>query len=45
MIRLMVAGVPIAGFIIAAIALRFFPLTQQRMAEIRRQLEARRGLV
>jgi len=45
LIRLMVAGVPIIGFVVAIIALRFFPLTRERMAEIRSQLEARRGLI
>lgn len=45
MIRVLVAGVPILGFVVAAIALRYFPLTQVRMAEIRQQLEARRGEV
>jgi GPH family glycoside/pentoside/hexuronide:cation symporter len=44
-LRLLVAGVPIAGFAVAAIALRNFPLTPERMIEIRGALEARRGVV
>ena len=44
-IRLLLAAIPIVGLIIAMIALARFPLSQERMAEIRAQLEARRGKV
>lgn len=45
MIRLLLAIIPIAGLTIAIFALARFPLTQERMAEIRTELEARRGKV
>jgi GPH family glycoside/pentoside/hexuronide:cation symporter len=45
MIRLLVAAVPIAGFVIAAIALKRFPLGPDRMRAIRVELEHRRGVV
>jgi GPH family glycoside/pentoside/hexuronide:cation symporter len=45
MIRLLVAGVPITGFIIAALALRRFPLGPDKVREIRLELERRRGVV
>lgn len=45
MIRLLVAGVPILGFVLAILALMRFPLTQERMREIRLQLEQRRGVI
>lgn len=45
MIRLLLAAVPIAGIILALVMIYFFPLTPQKMAEIRQQLEARRGKV
>jgi GPH family glycoside/pentoside/hexuronide:cation symporter len=45
MIRFLLAAIPIAGLIIGMIALARFPLTQAKMAEIRVQLEARRGKV
>ncbi|HVU36540.1 MAG TPA: MFS transporter [Opitutaceae bacterium] len=45
MIRFLLAAIPIVGLVIALIALSRFPLTQQRVAEIRTQLEARRGTV
>ena len=44
-IRAMLAGIPIAGVCLAALFLWRYPLTQQRMAEVRAQLEARRGKV
>lgn len=44
-IRLLVAGVPLTGFVIAALALMRFPLTQVRMREIRQRLEPRRGVI
>jgi GPH family glycoside/pentoside/hexuronide:cation symporter len=45
MIRFLFAVIPIAGLLCALIALFRFPLTQERMADIRRQLEQRRGAV
>jgi GPH family glycoside/pentoside/hexuronide:cation symporter len=44
-IRLLLAAIPIVGLILSMIALARFPLSQERMAEIRAQLEARRGKV
>jgi hypothetical protein len=44
-IRAMLAGIPIAGVCLAAFFIWRFPLTQEKMAEIRAQLEARRGKV
>jgi len=45
MIRFLLAAIPIVGLVLALIALARFPLTQQKMAEIRAALEARRGKV
>jgi GPH family glycoside/pentoside/hexuronide:cation symporter len=45
MIRILLAVIPVIGVIIALIALSRYPLTQAKMAEIRQQLEARRGKV
>jgi GPH family glycoside/pentoside/hexuronide:cation symporter len=45
MIRFLFAAVPVAGLIVALLMIIFFPLTPKRMAEIRAQLEARRGTV
>ncbi len=44
-IRAMLAGIPITGVCLAAFFIWRFPLTQEKMAEIRAQLEARRGKV
>ena len=44
-IRVLFAGIPVAALIAALLLLQRFPLTPQRMAEIRQQLEARRGTV
>jgi glycoside/pentoside/hexuronide:cation symporter, GPH family len=44
-IRAMLAGIPIAGVCLAALFLWRYPLTQQKMAEVRAELEARRGKV
>ena len=44
-IRFYLAAIPIVGLIIALLALYRFPLTSGRMAEIRRDLEARRGTI
>lgn len=45
MIRLLFAMLPILGLAFSLIALAKFPLTQEKMAEIRAALEARRGKV
>jgi GPH family glycoside/pentoside/hexuronide:cation symporter len=45
MIRFLLALIPIVGLVFATIAISRFPLTQDKMAEIRRKLEARRGTV
>jgi GPH family glycoside/pentoside/hexuronide:cation symporter len=45
MIRFLLAAVPIFGLLLALLALRRFPLTPEKMAGIRRQLEARRGVI
>jgi GPH family glycoside/pentoside/hexuronide:cation symporter len=45
MIRFLFAAIPIIGLTFSLFALARFPLTQQKMAEIRAQLEARRGQV
>jgi len=44
-IRIAFAAIPIAGLVLAFVALLKFPLDRQRMDEIRTELEARRGLV
>jgi GPH family glycoside/pentoside/hexuronide:cation symporter len=44
-IRALLAGIPITGVCLAALFLWRYPLTQKKMAEIRAQLEARRGKV
>lgn len=45
MIRVFLAGIPIAGLLIALAALARFGLTPAKMAEVRQKLEARRGTV
>ena len=45
MIRFLLAAIPIVGLSFSLCALAFFPLTQERMGEIRTALEARRGKV
>jgi GPH family glycoside/pentoside/hexuronide:cation symporter len=45
MIRFLFLAIPIAGLSFSLVALTFFPLTQEKMAEIRQALEARRGKV
>ena len=44
-IRFYLASIPIVGLVIALFALYRFPLTPARMAEIRGDLEARRGAI
>jgi len=45
MVRFLLASIPIVGLFLAMVALARFPLSQQKMAEIRAALEARRGKV
>jgi glycoside/pentoside/hexuronide:cation symporter, GPH family len=45
MVRFLFSSIPIVGLLLALVALVRFPLTPGKMAEIRAQLEARRGLV
>ncbi|MBK8475218.1 MAG: MFS transporter [Opitutaceae bacterium] len=45
MIRFLLAAIPIVGLSFSLGALAYFPLTQEKMAEIRTALEARRGKV
>jgi glycoside/pentoside/hexuronide:cation symporter, GPH family len=45
MIRFLLAAVPIAGIALALVMIYYFPLTPAKMAQIRVQLEARRGKV
>jgi GPH family glycoside/pentoside/hexuronide:cation symporter len=45
MIRFLLASIPVIGLVVALIFLIRFPLSQQKMAEIRQKLEARRGTV
>jgi len=45
MIRLLLASIPVVGLVVALAFLIRFPLTQKKMAEIRQQLETRRGKV
>ncbi len=45
MIRFLLAAIPIVGLLFAMVALARFPLSQEKMAEIRAALEARRGQV
>ncbi|MBL8277421.1 MAG: MFS transporter [Pelomonas sp.] len=44
-IRILLSGIPVIGLVLALIAILRFPLTEGRMGEIRRQLEATRGQV
>ena len=45
MIRLLLIAIPIVGLGLSVLALMRFPLTQEKMTEIRNHLEARRGKV
>lgn len=45
MIRILLAAIPICGLVLAFVMLARVGLTQQKMAEVRGQLEARRGEV
>ncbi|XHS80485.1 MFS transporter [Burkholderiaceae bacterium UC74_6] len=45
MIRVLLSGLPIIGLVIAIVVVSRYFLTEQRMHEIREQLEARRGTV
>jgi len=44
-IRILLSGIPVIGLVLALIAILRFPLTEARMGEIRRELEATRGQV
>ncbi len=44
-IRGLFAGIPVAALVIAFLLVQMYPLTQERMKQIRAQLEARRGTV
>jgi GPH family glycoside/pentoside/hexuronide:cation symporter len=44
-IRLLFAGIPVTALMIALFLIQFYSLDTERMREIRRQLEARRGTV
>lgn len=44
-IRFLLAAVPIAGIILSFVMILSFPLSRQKMQEIRNELEARRGTV
>jgi GPH family glycoside/pentoside/hexuronide:cation symporter len=44
-IRILLSGIPVIGLVLALIAILRFPLTEARMGDIRRQLEATRGQV
>jgi GPH family glycoside/pentoside/hexuronide:cation symporter len=45
MIRVMLSGIPVVGLAIALYAAFRFPLSRDKMGEIRRTLEARRGAI
>jgi len=45
MIRILLTGIPVLGLFIALLFVLRFPLTEQRMHDIRARLEARRGAV
>jgi glycoside/pentoside/hexuronide:cation symporter, GPH family len=45
MIRILLSGIPVIGLVLALIAVVRYPLTESRMDDIRRQLEATRGRV
>jgi Na+/melibiose symporter-like transporter len=44
-IRLMFTGMPTVALLLALLAIQFYPLTRERMFQIRTELEARRGTV
>ncbi|MEY4544293.1 MAG: Glucuronide carrier protein [Pseudomonadota bacterium] len=44
-IRLLFAGIPVIALTIALVLIQFYPLTTERMRDIRAQLELRRGSV
>jgi glycoside/pentoside/hexuronide:cation symporter, GPH family len=45
LIRILLTGIPVTGLFIALLVVLRFPLTEQRMHDIRARLEARRGTV
>jgi GPH family glycoside/pentoside/hexuronide:cation symporter len=44
-LRALFTGIPVAALLTALLLVQFFPLTRERMHQIRAQLEARRGTV
>jgi glycoside/pentoside/hexuronide:cation symporter, GPH family len=44
-IRILFAGIPVTALLIALLLIQFYPLSTERMREIRAQLEQRRGTV
>jgi Na+/melibiose symporter-like transporter len=45
MIRILYTGMPCVALLLALLAVQFYPLTRERMYQIRAELEARRGTV
>jgi GPH family glycoside/pentoside/hexuronide:cation symporter len=43
--RALFTGIPVAALIVALVLVQLFPLTRERMHQIRAELEARRGTV
>jgi GPH family glycoside/pentoside/hexuronide:cation symporter len=43
--RLMFTVIPVVALLIALVLIQMYPLTRERMHQIRAQLEARRGTV
>jgi GPH family glycoside/pentoside/hexuronide:cation symporter len=44
-IRILFAGIPVTALVVALVLIQFYPLSTERMREIRAQLEQRRGAV
>jgi GPH family glycoside/pentoside/hexuronide:cation symporter len=44
-IRILFAGIPVTALLVALVLIQFYPLSVERMREIRAQLEQRRGTV
>ena len=44
-IRILFAGIPVTALLIALVLIQFYPLTTERMRDIRAQLELRRGTI
>jgi GPH family glycoside/pentoside/hexuronide:cation symporter len=43
--RLLFTGIPVAALLVALVMIQLYPLSRERMHQIRAQLEARRGTV